>query len=236
MTDGITQEEALFVNEEHDYSTEVESEAKVEDQQVEKPENEEAVDKEDVEKTEPDSPSTVPMAALQDERHKRQQLSEENERLRSQIPKSDEAPDPYTNIDDYDAYKKAEWEKDLNAKQANERNQRIEQSPTDMLQSHEDYDEMEQIFQLMTVTDKTLVEKMFASGNEAKFAYDTAKTYKDSLLSAPEPEIETDNKDAKSVLTMPNLAKATAQGKSTQVLESEGDIDDVFADVGYQPS
>jgi len=173
------------------------------------------------------------MAALQDERHKRQQYEKEIEQLRSQLPKSDEAPDPYEDIDAYDAYKRSKWEQEQNTKQEQQRNARINESRSKMLETHEDYDEMEQIFQLMTVSDKTLVEKMFASGNEAKFAYDTAKEYKESLIGGKPEIVEETQTTDKSAIEVPNLAKVTAQAKNTQGLDKEEDIDDVFADMQY---
>lgn len=239
MTDEVSKEEELFEGEEHEISTEVEQSIETEkpveneiDTEGEKPvetevetESEPPADKE---------PTSVPIAALKDERQKRQQLEDEVNNLRKQLPTNDEAPDPYEDIDVYNTYMRNQWQQEQNVAQEQQRNARINESRSKMLETHADYDEMEQIFQLMTVSDKTLVDQMFASGNEAKFAYDTAKAHKASLL-APATEVVTETeKPDTSITEMPNLATATAQAKNTQALEKEADIEDVFADVSYQ--
>ena len=237
----LSKEEELFTDEEHEISTEVE----VEDTKTETDTNDGEVETSDEVKTDVDTektnetddkPTSVPLAALKDERRKRQQLEEENEQLRGQIPKSDEAPDPYEDIDAYDAYKRAEWEKNLNAQQAQVRNEKINKSRGEMLEKVVDYDEMEAIFQVMTATDRGLVDKMLLSENPAKFAYDTAKTYKESLLKVA-PKVETEPSESekrnKSATEVPNLAPATAQASNSQQIEKEATIDDVFADIGY---
>lgn len=100
-----------------------------------------------------------------------------------------------------------------------------------MLEQHDDYDEMEKIFEIMTVQDRSLVEKMFASGDEAKFAYDKAKEYKESLIKPQATESESvENPPLKEV---PNLAKATAQAANTPQVEQEATIEDIFADQQY---
>jgi len=234
----LSKEEELFVDEEH---AEISTEIKAEDAEKKvDTDDKTAVSDEakDESKTDiqDDKPTSVPLAALQDERRKRQALEDEVTNLRGQIPKSDEAPDPYEDIDAYNAYMRNKWEQENQASQAAVRNQRINKSRSKMLETVADYDEMERVFQFMTAEDPSLVEKMFASGNEAKFAYDTAKLYKESLLKPAEEtktELSDDEKRNKSALEMPNLATATAQAKNTETLEKEADIEDVFADVGY---
>ena len=62
---------------------------------------------ETVEEAEPTSEKEeaklVPVAALQDERHKRQQLESRLQELEKQLPKTDEAPDPITDPDEYES-------------------------------------------------------------------------------------------------------------------------------------
>lgn len=241
MVDEVSEEEALFEDEVHE---EISLEPEVEAETNEAPiEGEKPVETEVEAESEPPAdeqvkePTSVPLAALKDERQKRQHLEDEVSNLRKQLPTNDEAPSPYEDIDAYDAFKRNQWQKEQNTAMEQQRNARINESRSKMLETNADYDEMEQIFQLMTVSDKTLIDQMFTSGNEAKFAYDTAKAYKASLL-APAVEttnevvIETEKPDV-SLAKMPNLATATAQAKNTQALEKEADIEDVFADQEY---
>ena len=222
--------DGFFEGEEHDeISTEVESEpAKVETESEDaKPEGEEEAEAKSETTTE--EPKTAPMAAVLDERHKRQQLERENEALRAQIPKSKEAPDPYDDIDAYNAFMKREWEQEQYETQTKQRRERIDKLRAKMLETQDDFDEMERIFEIMTANDKSLLDKMLESGNEPKFAYETAKAYKQSLLT---PKTETVDEKS-NVRELPNLAKATAQASNSTQLEKEADLDDIFEDMPY---
>lgn len=230
MTDEKDKDEleVFFDGEEHDeISTDkpVEEPAKVETET----EPEKATETEPETTTE-EKPTLVPIAALHDERRKAQQLKGEVEALRSQLPQPDEAPDPYEDINKYNAYLRGQWEKEQFEKQEQKRIEFLGQSRSKMLESHQDYDENEKIFELLTVRDRSLVDKMYASGNPAKFAYDTAVEYKNSVLKPAEIEPETEEPPTKEV---PNLAKATASAPNTPQVEQEATIEDVFADQTY---
>ena len=233
MTDEKDELETFFEGEEHEeISTEVEkTEVKEVETVAEAEKSEEVIEPAPTAEHEQKS---VPLAALQDERRKRQHLSEEIEALRKQIPQSKEAPDPYDDIDVYDAFKRNQWQQEQNRVMDKKRREDLDLSRSHMLEQHQDYDEMERIFEIMTTSDRSLVDKMFQSGDAAKYAYDTARAYKDSLL--PKHEIETSETvetEKTSVTSMPNLAKATAQASNTVNLEPEADIDDIFADMKY---
>lgn len=187
--------------------------------------------------TEPPSdkePTLVPIAAVLDERRKAQQLKEELEELRKQVPQKDEAPDPYDDPEAYLAYHKSKWQQEQYMEQERATRERLEDSRSQMLAKADDYVEMEKVFEVMTLSDDSLVGKMLASEDPAKFAYDSAKQYRDSLFGkvgkVEEPEVEV----KEPVVKTPNLATATAQGKNTPDLEKEDDLEDVFADQEYQ--
>jgi len=178
-------------------------------------------------------PTLVPIAALHDVRRKAKQLKEENEELRSQIPKDDEAPDPYDDIDAYDAYNRDKWQQEQNAEQSRVTGERLEISRNNMLQQHDDYVEMERIFEVMTLSDDSLVGRMLMSEDAGTFAYNTAKAYKASLFSQPEikePELSESDKRNKSAVNAPNLASATAQAPNTPQVEKEEGLMDIFED------
>ena len=234
MVDEKDDLEVFFEGEEHEeISTEVEKvESKVESEAETEAKTEESV-------TEPaptaeHEQKSIPLAALQDERRKRQHLEEEVEALRKQVPQSDEAPDPYDDIDAYDTFRRNQWQREQNMAMDRQRRNDLDVSRSKMLEQHNDYDEMERIFEIMTTSDRSLVDKMFQSGDAAKFAYDTARTYKASLMPKQETvETSEDVEQKASVTAMPNLATATAQASNTVQLEPEADIDDIFADIGY---
>ena len=229
--------ESFFEGEEHPITTEPEKEpeqdepAKVEAE----PEPEQETEQEPEtasETTSDEKPTLVPIAALHDERRKAQQAREEAEMLRKQVPVQDEAPDPYEDIDKYNAYMRQQWEREQFAKQDQQRRQNLDQSRSKMLETHQDYEEKERVFELMATRDPSLVDKMFMSGNEAKFAYDMATSYINSVL--PKGKAETiETAETAPIAEVPNLAKATAQAKNTPQVEPEATIDDIFADMEY---
>jgi len=175
-------------------------------------------------------PVLVPLAALENERRKRQQLQEDNQNLRQQIPKVDNEPDPYDDIDAYNAYQRNKWEQENHEKEVNARRERVDLSRGKMLQTHSDFEEMERIFEIMTIHDNSLIDRMFASGDEAKFAYEAAKAYKEGIIGKPDAIPEPVKASA---LDVPNLATATTQASNMPEVEKEDGIDDIFADQSY---
>ena len=238
MTDEKDELEVYFEGEEHPISTEPEAvkepvpEETVESTQVEEPAPEPVQSEPTAESTPSVPEGYAPIAALQDERRKAQQAREEAEMLRRQVPVKDEAPDPYEDLDKYNAYIRSQVEQEFFLRQEQQRRQHLDASRSKMLEQHGDYDEMERIFELMTVQDPSLVEKMFMSGDEAKFAYETAKEYKEKTLRPAQDEMSLHSAQPP-IKEVPNLAKATAQAPNTPQVEPEATIDDIFADVKY---
>ena len=232
MTDEKDELETFFEGEEHPISTEPETQEVPEQDEPAKVEPEPEVEASETasETTTDEKPTLVPIAALHDERRKAQQAREEAERLRQQIPVKDEAPDPYEDIEAYNQFQRQQWERELQMKQEQQRRHSIDVSRSKMLEQHQDYEEMEKIFELMTVQDRSLIDKMFMSGDEARFAYETAKAYKNSVLTPQPAQDESRDEPFREV---PNLAKATAQGKNTPQVEQEATIEDIFADMEY---
>lgn len=230
MTDEKDELEMFFEGEEHDeISTEkpVDEPAKVETETEQEAETESETTSEEKSTSVPEG--YAPIAALQDERRKAQQFREEAEALRAKLPQTEEAPDPYEDIDKYNEFMRQKWEREQFEIQEQKRIEDLDKSRSKMLEQHTDYDEMEKIFGIMTIDDKSLIDKMYASGDAAKFAYETAKEYKASLLSVPEiPETE-----AHKPVEVPNLAKATAVAQNTPQVEQEATIEDIFADQTY---
>jgi hypothetical protein len=113
---------------------------------------------------------TVPIAALLDEREKRQQYQRELEALRATKP-----PEPQVRIpdvlDDQEGFVKHFQSELKNATTAI----RIEMSQDLLRMQHEDYDAMEANFVAMANENPSLAQQMVESSNPAKFAYDTAK-------------------------------------------------------------
>ncbi len=176
-----------------------------------------------------EKPQTAPIAALMDERRKAQRLRQENEELRKQIPVSNEAPDPYDDIDTYNAFMRKQWESESYEAQEKVRLDNIETSRGQMLEKHTDFVEMERLFQVMVSTDPSLAEKRIASGNEPLFAYESAKKYKDEILGA----IGKTETPTETLTDLPNLAKATDKGSNAVHVEKEEDMNDIFADQPY---
>ena len=139
MTDEKDELEVFFEGEKHDeISTEVEQvETKVET------ETETEVKAEEVDEsatTADNVQKSVPQAALLDERRKRQHLEEENETLRKQIPQSEEAPDPYDDIDAYNVFMRNKWQTEQNMAMDARRRENLDKSRSAMLETAGDYD------------------------------------------------------------------------------------------------
>ena len=216
-----------------------EAEAKVapEVEKVEKPEVEADVKAEDDKgEEEPTSPEQklVPIAAVKDERAKRQKLEErvkELEAARVEIPDKDLEPELY-----------AEY---LETKLSSER---IEISREYALEQYEDFPEMEAVFFNLVssekdgegnpvITDQSLYEKFEKAKNPGKFAYEYAKKHSDFLeKSSPEyeaklkerlkAELEAEN-DVLDPASLNNLTNA-ASTESIAVKVEDPYKDDVF--------
>jgi len=214
------------------------------EEQAEKPEAESQETEEPVAEEEPE-PTMVPIAALHDERRKREALKEEAEKLRSQLPQEDsEAPDMYDDPEGYKAYVRQQVENDLYA-------DRVETSRAQMLEKHEDYEDKESTFLFLASKDKSLADEMSKHPEPARYAYEKAVEFENSKIVSLEeklrakimaelgqtteskPEPSEDDKRKKSALEMPNLTKATATDSNTQPIEKDNDLDGMFDDLKY---
>ena len=117
----------------------------------------------------PPESETVPVAALMAERQKRQDLEAENARLTAAADSpTPEAPSVFDDEAGAMAHLTAQFDNKLTTAVRN-----ISRAP--MMALHEDYEKQEAVFAEMAKADPSLVQRMDASGNPAKFAYDTAK-------------------------------------------------------------
>ena len=120
-------------------------------------------------KTEKES-GHVPLAALMDEREKRQKLQAENEQLRAQI-KPQEAAQPPDLFDDPAAY--AAHVEQLISNKGFENAVVVSQAM--MRMQHDDYDAMEAKFAEMVKENPSLAVQLRSAELPAVFAYETAK-------------------------------------------------------------
>lgn len=140
-------------------------EAKPEDTGVaETPQEEPAVEPD---KGAPPAPETVPIAAVLDERRKRQRVEarlDELERKQSE----EKRPDP---IEDPDGA--AKFDRENTDQQI--RNLRVELSQQMMRQAHDDYDQMEAVFVDAVAKNPALIGEFNSSPNPAEYAYSQGK-------------------------------------------------------------
>lgn len=220
-----------------DDSESVEAEAEVEkEEKVDKVDSKakpkKEAEEEDGETTAPE-PKSVPVAALKDERKKRQdaekeldRLKKDYESLKSQPAKTEPVPD-----NEFDALVKV--------------------STRHLKKIHSDYPEMEKLFMELVSREKggkleiknlELYEKYRESEDPAEFAYTYAKTHKESLdRSSPEFEKKFKEKLEKEILAdlkkrklisaeLPDLTSTAASGQNTDDPEATGPDDGVWDD------
>lgn len=148
---------------------------------------EQSGDKEEVETPPVQQESMVPLAALQDERDRRQmaerhaqQLQQEQmENLRRQNQQlAQQRPEEVNPFDDPDAYERQLYEQRL-AQQVDDRmfNALSNMSVYQAQQRHEDYGEKEQLFTRLAEANPGLAQQMRAHPDPAEFAYQTASQY-----------------------------------------------------------
>ena len=199
--------------------------------------------------TEPDKPEKtgeVPIAALLDEREKRQAAQRELDQLRKQL--SEQAPkqaipDP---LDDGEAYA-GHINQVVEGKLAQSR---IAMSQEFMRMTHEDYDTAEAKFIQMAQENPALIGQMQAATLPAKFVYDTAKKAEklEKLENVDEYEAKTraeleakireeleakyktklDADAAKAASLTPSLANQRAQGGNTGVVSVADPLETTF--------
>lgn len=113
---------------------------------------------------------TVPIAALLDEREKRQAFEKQVEELTGKLNTTEAKPLPDV-LDDQEGFVKELESKVKTETQA----VRIEVSQDVMRMMHDDYDEMEKKFVELAKGNPDLINKMSSETLPAKFVYDTAK-------------------------------------------------------------
>jgi hypothetical protein len=199
-------------------------------------------------KTEAETPAaekeSVPLKALTEERHKRQEAERRAQdaeaKLKQASQEDKKVPDPVEDPEGYKQY--MEDEANLNALRT-----KVSLSRDIMLDLKEDYAEKETVFVELAKTNPFLVQQMNASPNPAKFAYQTAvehldvqqyrdPKFREKLEAEIKAKVEADLKaqregkqpDKKSALDVPDLTKATAAGKNSDKGENLAELDDVM--------
>lgn len=123
--------------------------------------------------------SSVPRAALQDERRKRQELEKQVEEFRRKYEADEEAPDPAEDPEGYEQHLRQKWERERWQETANRSRER-------MLEQHDDYEAKERQFLQMAAADPDLTRQMHESPDPAAFAYEKAT----EQLTAQEQAVE----------------------------------------------
>lgn len=243
----ITEEELdeLFVDEsETDVSRETEEKEDVKGDNPEETEDEAKAETEETKEAEPPSDEKdkeeklVPVAALINERSKRQQLQEENERLKAQAPKPEvPLPDPIDDPDGYERALRAKIEAENIEKEQLAFKVKAEDSISKMMEEHPDYRKYEDIFMFLAAQDESLKQEMFKSDDPARFAYEEGLAYEETQRAELRAEIEaelktndiTDNPADKPSARTPSLAKATAADTNAAPRdELKDELDEMF--------
>ena len=163
---------------------------------------------------ESDKPNTIPLAALQDERRKRQELEAELEALKSAQPEP-ERPDLF--VDPDAALDRIRDE----AKQHSD--QRWIQSCRAMVQAqYSDYGDKESVFMDLAKENPSLTQEMLKSDNPALFAYQTAQKHEryaqiknvDEYEAKVRAEIEAKVRAEMGIKEPPDLTSAPGAGNS----------------------
>jgi len=213
---------------------------------------------EDADTTESESGKTVPMAAVLDERRKRQEAERELAELRKNAPKDDDESDPepdmFEHPEEWKAWNTRRVERAAEEKAYNENVEFINNSRSAMLTEKDDYLEKERIFYRLADGNLDLIQEMQMSGDPARFAYEKAVEWQDKQDAAQEARIieklkaqgryvekdedaggsktgDTGKKASKS--KTPSLATATAASKNGVHKEQEEDLMDMFEDQKY---
>lgn len=187
----------------------------------------------------------VPLAAVKDERQKRQQavrdyeqLKNDPEALKAALAKFEEqqkeVPDPLYEPEKYADHLRGDMQQQL-AKH------KLDISRELMAEAHDDYEEMENLFVQMAEENPMLAAKAQTARNIPKFAYEQAKKYKqfqefqgiDDLRAKIRAEIEAELKGDQAISAKqravsnlkPSLAKATSANKDT---EGKATLEDLF--------
>lgn len=185
-----------------------------------------------------EEPTSVPIAALHDERRKSKAAKEELAQYKAKYDTDEDAPDPAENPEAYEKHIETKVEKRLHQ-------DRINTSREAMLEKHDNYEQMEKTFLVLAGIEPNLIKEMNDSSNPALFAYEKGKGYFDEQRELLRKEIEAEGKDGEdeedpskaekkkaSALKMPNLTKAAADGRNSDQKEIDNpeDLGAVFDD------
>lgn len=219
LNEAFEEETEETVITETEESTEGEEKAETEETETEEVESKESEEPASTE------PKMVPLAAVQDERRKRQEIESRLKELESKVPKGNDEPDIY---EDPDGWK--EWNRNQilaeQTKAASEQLEiRINESREKMLESTTDFIQAEKAFLVLAQDDQEITQQMLNSLNPAQFAYEKGKEFLKTLV---EPEFV-----GKKPEVPVSLAKASAKGANTVEVEEEDDLKGLFADQNY---
>ncbi len=194
------------------------------------PEPEKAKEAETEEAAEPPSAEqetaneSVPKPALLDERRKRQNAERELEQTRAKLKQyesgEDDAPDPVADPKGYKAHVRVQLEKEQGTRIADQSRER-------MLESHPDYEAMEKHFIALAMADPSLAQKLKTHLDPARFAYDTAKAWKDKTFAEYEKQVieklrkEGKLKEKTSAPEVANLINSPGAGKNSDKTVAE---------------
>lgn len=225
----------LFKEETEDEVTEVtetEEETKGETEVEEKSETDETAPPAEEE------PKLVPIAALHNKARLVQELREENEKLKGQIPQTDDKPDMYENPEEYEKWVESKAEAKYLEKQQEMETKRVDDSRSLMLESHQDYMEKEDVFMFVARNNQPLIDEMLSSPNPAQFAYEKGgeylKTQEDTIRAKILAESSNESQSSETPAKVaPSLASATAKGTNSVEVEEEETLDDMFEDQKY---
>lgn len=193
--------------------------------------------------TESAEDKSVPLAALLDERDKRQKLKrdlEEREARIAELTKKPASERPDIFEDQEGAFKHITQE--LNTARAEDR---FSLSRDFMSMLKDDYEDKEQVFMALAKEDETLREKLWKSPNPARFAYETAVKHeklkeldniddlKERIRAEVRAELEAEQK-AKTDTKRSSITPSLAKGRSTSGLETieDDDLQDVLTGIG----
>ena len=150
----------------------------VEETEVEAVEDtEEAVEEEKVEETTSSKEEDIEkqdwtLAAVKDERRKRQELEKELESLKQKQQEPKELPDVFDDQKAFVESIRSEFQQELG-------NAKLEVARSMMMEFHDDYEAMEAKFIDLAKENPTLRDQAMKEANPAKFAYQQAKKYEE---------------------------------------------------------
>jgi len=173
---------------------------------------------------------TVPLKALLEARRKTHELEDRLAKIEQLNAPPAEAPNPVTNPNEYEKF----IEKKLTVK---ELESRINNSRSEMLGQHADYEDMEDTFLFITRKNPGLITEMNKHPEPARFAYEKGKEHMQVQRQKIEAEILTAtqgnqvkdfDKRKASATGAPDLTGATAIGKNSSAVSVLPSVKELF--------